>query len=103
MAKLPSSFRGHNRTTERFRQQYAKLPPSIQNRVRELCLLFDRDPAHPSLRRHTLHDNRKGQHVPGSESISVTMQYRALFVEVDGMNIWYWIGTRADYDEFVGS
>ncbi len=102
MARLPSSFRARNRTTERFRGQFAKLPASIQSRVRELCLLFDSDPFHHSLRRHTLHDNRKGHHQPGSESISITMQYRAIFREVDGVNVWYWIGSHADYDDFVG-
>jgi hypothetical protein len=30
------------------------------------------------------------------------MQYRAIYVVEDGVNIWYWIGTHAEYDQFIG-
>ena len=37
-----------------------------------------------------------------SSSVSITMQYRAIYT-VDGTdNVWYWIGTHADYDVFIG-
>jgi hypothetical protein len=36
-------------------------------------------------------------------SISVTIGYRAIYVtDEDGTNVWYWIGTHADYDTFTG-
>ena len=32
------------------------------------------------------------------------MQYRAIYAtDEDGVNVWYWIGTHADYDVFVGN
>lgn len=103
MAKLPSSFRTANRTTCQFRELFAKLPLAIQNLTRQGCVLFDRDPYHPSFRRHELADSHRSQHQQGSISISINMQYRALYVVADdGMNVWYWIGSHADYDRFTG-
>ncbi len=102
MAKLPSSFRARNRTTRRFRELYAALPKRIQLLAREACRLFDSNPAHASLRLHELADSKKGQHIPGSISVSITMQYRAIYIEQDRINVWYWIGTHADYDTFTG-
>ena len=105
MAKLPSSFRARNRTTREFREQYARLPQNIQALTRDACVLFDRDPAHTSLRHHELEDRKASKHVAGSFSVSITMQYRAIYVvdPNDGMNIWYWIGTHAAYKRFTGS
>jgi hypothetical protein len=103
MARLPSSFKTQNRTSQNFRQQFAKIPEPIKNTVREACVLFDRDPGHPSLRHHQLKDVRKGKHAPDSFSVSPTMQYRALYVIENGINIWYWIGTHAEYKKYTGS
>jgi len=102
MAKLPTSFRARNRTTRQFRDLFAALPKRIQLLTREACRLFDTNPTHPSFRIHELADSKKGHHVPGSISVSITMQYRAIYIEQDGTNIWYWIGTHADYDAFTG-
>src|SRR5688500_8361951 len=104
MGKLPSSFREKNRTSRQFREQYARLSSDIQELTRDACVLFDRDPAHRSLRHHGLVDNKRGSHEPNSFSVSVTMQYRAIyFVADDGINVWYWIGSHADYKHFTGS
>ncbi len=103
MAKLPSSFRAKNRTTEQYRKLYAALPAHIQQGVRDTCVIFDADPNANSLRIHNLTANKRGQHQDGSISVSVTMKYRAIYVKAaDGMNVWYWIGTHADYDVFTG-
>ena len=103
MAKLPSSFRETNRTTEQFRALFATLPVHVQELVRGAAKLFNDSPAHPSLRHHELEDTKKGKHVAGSFSVSITMQYRAIYVPgADGMNVWYWIGTHSDYDTFTG-
>ena len=40
---------------------------------------------------------------PGSFSVSVTMNYRAIFFLDGPVNVWYWIGTHADYDRFTGA
>ncbi len=103
MTRLPSSFRARNRTSENFRRQYAVLPTTVKEAIREACLLFDRDPAHPSLRHHELRDVKKGKHVRGSFSVSPTMQHRAIYVAVDGVNVWYWVGTHADYKTYTAS
>lgn len=102
MARLPSSFRAKNRTTRSFRAQFAALPEMVQNAARASCSLFDVNPAHRSLRHHRLADTKKGHHVPGSCSVTVTMQYRAIYVVRDGINVWYWIGPHAEYDAFTG-
>jgi hypothetical protein len=104
MAKLPSSFRARNRTALQYREQYELLPASVKIAVRDACVLFDRDHAHPSLRFHRLDDNKKGRHLPDSFSVSPTMQHRAIFfVDGEGINVWYWIGTHAQYKIFTGS
>ncbi len=103
MAKLPSSFRRRNRTTRRFRELFAALPKTIQALTRRACVLFDKSPEHRSLRLHQLKETHGGQHTAKSYSVSITMQYRAIFVVgEDGVNIWYWIGTHGDYDKFIG-
>lgn len=102
MARLPSSFREKNRTTRNYRDQYAKLPQHIKDAVRDACVIFDRDPRHPSLRHHDLGETKRGQHYPASASVSVTMQYRAIYLVQDGINVWYWIGTHNEYENFTG-
>lgn len=103
MGKLPSSFRQRNRTSRNFREQFASLPEFVQNVVREACKLFDRDPSHNSLRHHALKDTKKSKHTPGSFSVSPTMQYRAIYTPIDGINLWYWIGTHAQYKVYTDS
>ncbi len=102
MAKLPSSFSARNRTTRQFREQFSRLPERIQELTRAACVLFDQNPAHPSFRHHELSDTKRGQHVPGSFSVSITMQYRAIYTEDGGVRVWYWIGTHAEYEVFTG-
>ena len=102
MTKLPNSFRSRNRTTRQFREQLAALPPHILELARQACILFDQDPSHRSLRHHELKDVKKGSHEEGSFSVSITMQYRAIYVVRGGINIWYWVGTHADYETFTG-
>lgn len=103
MARLPSSFRQRNRTARSFREQYARLPKAIQELTRDACRKFDAAPDHPSFRRHELEDRKGARHLQSSISISITMQYRAIFVQVAGVNVWYWIGTHAEYKHFTGS
>ena len=102
MARLPSSFRAKNRTARSFREQFKNLPVHIREAIRAAAILFDRDPAHRSLRLHELNDNRKGAHQPHSFSVSPTMQHRAIYVVQDGINVWYWVGTHAAYNTFTG-
>ena len=102
MAKLPNSFRTRNRTSRKFREQYAQLPDEIKKLVRLACIQFDRDPSHRSLRHHQLKDTKRSKQAPNSFSVSPTMQYRAIYVVENGINVWYWIGTHAEYDRYTG-
>jgi hypothetical protein len=103
MAKLPKSFRKKNHTTLQFRKQYARLPASIQEAVKDSCRLFDKNPHHRSLRLHLLEDRKHASHSKNSWSVSATAQHRAIYVvNEEGINLWYWIGTHADYDTYTG-
>ncbi|WP_092047883.1 ParE family toxin-like protein [Planctomicrobium piriforme] len=64
--------------------------------------LFLKNPLHPSFRNHPLGDVNRGRHQPGSRSISITMQYRALYVIEGDTNVWYWIGSHNDYENLTG-
>ena len=104
MAKLPISFRNRNRTAKSFRTQFAKLPVAIQDATRDTAIQFDRDPFHTALRHHKLEDRDGAGHLSGSFSVSITMQYRAIYVITeDGVNVWYRIGTHAAYKIFTRS
>ncbi len=103
MVTLPDAWKQYNQTTRGFREQYALLPIAIQSATKDACLLFHENRNHTSLRRHLLQDRRTGSHAPGSFSVAITMQYRAIYVEDGHTNIWYWIGTHAAYKQFTGS
>lgn len=103
MGRLPSSFRQSNRTSRNFREQFAALPANIQAGIREACKLFHMNPAAKSLRHHALEDRSSSKHTPGSFSVSPTMQYRAIYVIMNGVNVWYWVGTHAEYKTYTGS
>ncbi len=81
---------------------YAALPGSIQQAAIAAFAMFLLNPDHPGLRRHSLKTTRKGQHQPGSFSVRVTFGYRAIYFTNNGVNVWYWIGSHADYDAFTG-
>jgi hypothetical protein len=96
----PSSRK--NRRSKEFRFHFDDLPADIQVLAKKAFHLFVSNPQHPALRLHRLKDNRKGQHRTNSWSVSVTMEFRALYVEVGDTNVWYWIGTHAAYNHFTG-
>jgi hypothetical protein len=95
----PENFR-----TWRFKEMLEALPESIRQLASETFQLFLQNPDHPSLRRHTLGDDQRGNHRAGSISISITLRYRAIYVYLpdQNINLWYWIGSHADYDRFTG-
>ncbi|MEO8939034.1 MAG: hypothetical protein ABI453_00635 [Isosphaeraceae bacterium] len=45
---------------------------------------------------------KRGKHLPGSRSVSITKKYRAIYIVEHGVNTWYWIGTHNDYESFIG-
>ena len=79
--------------SKRFWQHLAALPEPIQRLARKNYDLLKSDPKHPSL-----HFKKAGRFW----SIRVGVSYRALGIEGDEGIVWFWIGTHAEYDRFVG-
>jgi hypothetical protein len=91
-----------NRRTWAFLGMFAALPLQYQQAATAAFRMFLQDPLHPALRPHVLNPSKKGRHWAGSISVTITMGYRAIYVVRNGVNVWYWIGTHADYDQFIG-
>ncbi len=97
---MPAATR--NRKTAEFHEQFQRLPSQIQEVARAAFEAFLLNPNHPSLRLHSLTASHRAKHVSGSFSVSITMKYRAIFVVYKNENVWYWIGTHAEYNHFTG-
>ena len=91
-----------NRRRRVFHELLAALPAKVRDTCRIRFRQFVANPRNVSLRLHRLKDHGRGRHIPGSYSVSVTANYRAISFIDDQTNVWYWIGTHADYDDFTG-
>jgi hypothetical protein len=91
-----------NVRTAEFKKMFERLPSNIQQLAAQAFARFKQDPNHPLLNNHPLADTGKGRHKRGSRSVWVSQKYRAIYVNIGDANIWYWIGSHADYDNFVG-
>lgn len=91
-----------NRRAKSFRVLFDDLPDEIRKLAQAKFKLFLENPGHPSLRLHELKDNDRGQHRKCSISVSLSSQYRAIYVVDGDTNVWYWIGTHAQYNHFTG-
>ena len=91
-----------NKRDPSFNKLYAKLPAIAQQVAKKSFKLFKANPYHPSLHLHDLRGRKNGRHREGSFSVSVSYRYRAIFVPVNGVNVWYWIGTHEAYNNFTG-
>ena len=104
MARLSSLFRKKNKTTRHFREQFKRLPKSTRELSRQAAQDFFDHPEKHGLRIHHLHNNSVGRHRDGSISVSISNRYRAIYyINEDGLNIWYWIGSHSAYNTFTGS
>jgi hypothetical protein len=74
---------------------FGKLPADVQQSAKRAYVLFQRDPAHPSLQFKRLRDERQ------TYSIRIGLGYRALGIKIDETLVWYWIGPHAEYDRLV--
>lgn len=80
-------------TSRRFREMYANLPKDIQRRADIAYQLFRRNPSHPGLQFKKVDDDNR------IYSVRVGLGYRALG-QMDGEAIvWFWIGSRGEYDK----
>jgi hypothetical protein len=81
--------------TADFRQDFARLPAAVQKRAKDAYRLFSSDPNHPSL---------KFKKLPPHEdlwSVRVTADYRAIGRWRGDVIVWFFIGSHADYDQFL--
>lgn len=101
-ANTSSDNRDRNCRTWQFKELFERLPSNIQRLAEDAFKEFHRDPYSPVLRNHPLDDLKKGRHEPGSRAVWINRQYRAIYVIVDSVNIWYWCGSHSDYDTFTG-
>jgi hypothetical protein len=84
-----------SRRTTRFKSLFERLPAELQQSARRAYVLFQRDPAHPSLQFKRVRANRQ------TYSIRVGLGYRALGIRLDETLVWYWIGPHAEYDRLI--
>ena len=68
-----------NVRVRRFHFMFSELPQDIQKLATKAFKLFCVNPYHTSLRLHQLKNNKKGNHHPGSFSVSINMQYRGIY------------------------
>jgi hypothetical protein len=83
-----------HRATPRFWKCYQNLPEDVQRLADRCYQLLKSNEAHPSL-----HFKKVGQF----RSVRIGLHYRALAVEDAGECVWFWIGSHAEYDLFIGS
>ena len=76
-----------------FWDAYEKLPTAVRELADKNYALLKADPQHPSLRL-----KKVGRYW----SVRVEARYRALATEVDNGLLWFWIGSHADYDTWLG-
>jgi len=98
----PDAARRQNRRAREFQYLYGELPPRIQALGIKAFELFEANPLHPSLALHRLKNNSKGSHRDDSYAVSITTRYRAVYFTDGDTNVWYWVGTHAEYNRFTG-
>ncbi len=96
------SSRQQNCRTKGYRVQLEKLPKTIRRIVDAQFEQFLKYMYHPSLNNESIEDNKRGRHRNGSRSVRITLRYRALYVVDGDMNVWYWVGSHEDYNDFIG-
>jgi hypothetical protein len=83
-----------HRATPRFWRYYDNLPEQVR-RLADGCFeVLRANPHHPSL-----HFKKVGRF----SSTRVGLKYRALAVEHEGDVVWFWIGSHAEYDQFIAN
>ena len=81
---------------------YECFPLRVKAQAEAAFDLFLENPAHPSLRHHVLVDTDRGKQPRNSRSVSINMQYRAIYYVVNDLNVWCGVGSHSEYDAFVG-
>jgi uncharacterized membrane protein len=79
-------------TTPEFRELFEALPAPIKVAAKKQYRLWRDNPRHPSL---------QFKKVEPFWSVRVTQDYRALALLRHGVYYWFWIGTHAEYDQWL--
>jgi len=80
-------------TSPSFWELYDKLPAPVQELADKNYKLLKTNPRHPSLQL-----KKVGKYW----SVRVGLKYRAVAVEIQEGLLWFWIGTRAEYNHVFG-
>lgn len=84
--------------TPDFHRLYEALPKSIRKRATKAYLLFVDQPDHPSLHFEKIVNSNT------IYSAWVSKRYRVIGeLQNDGVMVWFWIGSHADYDRLLKS
>lgn len=85
-----------SKTTKTFRKRLDSLPEEVQEQARRAYRQFAVDPSHRSLQFKRVHTS-----VP-LYSARISKGYRVVG-QLDGDTVvWFWIGSHASYDAFLG-
>lgn len=84
-----------SRTTRKFWRLFDRLPADIQQQARQAYLLFQGDPAYPSL-----HFKRVNATDP-IYSLRIGIHYRAVGLFEGDTITWFWIGIHDDYERLL--
>jgi len=80
----------------------SKIPANIQKIADTAFGKFLENPLEPCLENHPLADCHTGRHRKNSRAVSITARFRAIYVVEGDTNVWYWIGSHEDYNNFTG-
>lgn len=83
----------------KFKDLFDRLPARVQKTaIARYKEYFARDPFHPLLGRHALHDVHDAP--KGSIAVEIFYGYRAVAFhdEAEQTYVWYWCGTHSAYD-----
>ena len=84
-----------SRTTRHFWNLFFGLSLDVQREAKRAYVLFQSNPAHPSLH------FKKLEGEGDIYSARIGLGYRALAVMKKHRIVWYWIGSHSDYDRLV--
>ena len=90
-----NEYMWQSRITGKFIKQYEDLPKHIREQALSAYRKWKDNPEHPSLFFKKVHEERN------VFSVRISLDYRALGVLEEGVMIWYWIGSHADYEKQI--
>lgn len=82
-------------TTKDFRKRLSQLPASVRGQTSKAYQLWKSDPYHRSLQFKRVSQRQL------IYSVRISLNYRALGLLEEDHIFWFWVGTHAEYDEFL--